>query len=142
MTIPLATLLGLAERPGEAAGFGPLDPALARAMATAAATHPATTWCLTVTDQDGHPTAHGCARPTRRAGPGPGPDRGTGPAPVAGEADKPPGHRQQEPVRPASPAGSAGSDPAAGTVALKTGHPVGTAGMESGGSGLRTMGRT
>ena len=29
MTIPLATLLGLAERPGEAAGFGPLDPALA-----------------------------------------------------------------------------------------------------------------
>ncbi len=77
MTIPLATLLGLAERPGEAAGFGPLDPALARAMATAAATRPATTWCLTVTDQDGHPTAHGCARPTRRVGPGPG--YGTGP---------------------------------------------------------------
>ena len=36
MTIALATLLGLAERPGEAAGFGPLDPALARAMATVA----------------------------------------------------------------------------------------------------------
>jgi hypothetical protein len=79
MTIPLATLLGLAERPGEAAGFGPLDPALARAMATAAATHPATTWCLTATDQDGHPTAHGCARPTRWAGPGPGSGHRTGP---------------------------------------------------------------
>lgn len=92
LTIPLATLLGLAERPGEAAGFGPLDPALARAMATAAATHPATTWCLTVTDQDGHPTAHGCARPTRHTGgAGPGdrtdPDgrtggQTTGPAPA------------------------------------------------------------
>jgi len=89
MTIPLATLLGLAERPGEAAGFGPLDPALARAMATAAATHPATTWCLTVTDQDGHPTAHGCARPTHRAGPGPRPGYRTGPG--SGTAGQPTG---------------------------------------------------
>jgi Domain of unknown function (DUF222) len=83
MTVPLATLLGLAERPGEVAGFGPLDPALARAMAAAAATHPATTWCLTVTDRDGHATAHGCARPTRHiGGTRPGdrtdPDSGTG----------------------------------------------------------------
>jgi hypothetical protein len=69
LTVPLATLLGLAERPGEAAGFGPLDPDLARTMATTAAAHPATVWCLTVTDAHGHPTAHGCARPTRRAGP-------------------------------------------------------------------------
>jgi hypothetical protein len=83
LTVPLATLLGLAERPGEAGGFGPVDPDLARALANSAATHPATTWCLTVTDSQGHPTAHGCARPTRRAGPqqpdsragpGPGPD--------------------------------------------------------------------
>ncbi len=67
LTIPLATLLGLAERPGEAAGFGPIDADLARAMAAHAAEHPATTWCLTLTDQQGHPTAHGCARPTRPA---------------------------------------------------------------------------
>jgi hypothetical protein len=65
LTIPLATLLGLAERPGEAAGLGALDPDLARTLATAAAGHPRTTWCVTVTDQAGHPTAHGCARPDR-----------------------------------------------------------------------------
>jgi len=30
LTIPLATLLGLADHPGEATGFGPIDAALAR----------------------------------------------------------------------------------------------------------------
>ena len=30
LTVPLATLLGLAERPGEIPGIGPVDPALAR----------------------------------------------------------------------------------------------------------------
>jgi hypothetical protein len=63
LTIPLTTLLGLAERPGEAAGLGPIDPALARTLARSAARNPRTTWCVTVTDNDGHPTAHGCARP-------------------------------------------------------------------------------
>jgi len=66
LTIPLATLLGLAEHPGEAAGFGPIDAALARALAAQAASHPATTWCITVTGPDGHPLAHGCARKGRR----------------------------------------------------------------------------
>jgi hypothetical protein len=70
LTIPLATLLGLADRPGEAHGFGAIDPDLARALAEAAASHPRTTWCVTVTDQHGHPAAHGCARPTRRTRPG------------------------------------------------------------------------
>ena len=69
MTIPLATLLGLADYPGDAVGFGPIDGALARTMATAAVGNPATTWCVTVTDQHGHPTAHGCARPGPRTGP-------------------------------------------------------------------------
>ena len=40
LTIPLATLLGLAERPGEAAGFGPIDADLARAIAANAGAHP------------------------------------------------------------------------------------------------------
>ena len=66
LTIPLATLLGLAEHPGEAAGFGPIDATLARTLAAQAASHPATTWCITVTDPDGHPLAHGCARKGRR----------------------------------------------------------------------------
>jgi Domain of unknown function (DUF222) len=65
LTIPLTTLLGLAERPGEADGLGAIDPALARILADSAAANPRTTWCVTVTDEDGHPTAHGCARPTK-----------------------------------------------------------------------------
>ena len=66
LTVPLATLLGLADRPGEAAGIGPVDPWLARDLAAAAARNPASTWCLTVTDQHGHAIGHGCARPERR----------------------------------------------------------------------------
>ena len=63
LTIPLATLLGLAERPGEIPGIGPVDPGLARDLAAAAAQHPKTTWCVAVTDRDGHAIGHGCARP-------------------------------------------------------------------------------
>ena len=88
LTIPLATLRGLAGRPGEATGFGPRDADLARTLAAQAAGHPATTWCLTVTDPAGHPLAHGCARKgrkrktarrTRPAAPGNQPSGGTGP---------------------------------------------------------------
>ena len=89
LTIPLATLLGLAEHPGEATGFGPIDAALARTLAAQAAAHPATTWCITVTGPDGHPLAHGCARRgrgkrktgqrTRPPAPGNQPSGGTGP---------------------------------------------------------------
>jgi len=76
LTVPLATLTGLADRPGELPGLGPLDPWLARDLATAAAHHPTTTWCVTVTDGQGHAIGHGCARPRPRgkspprAGPG------------------------------------------------------------------------
>jgi hypothetical protein len=76
LTVPLATLAGLEDRPGELAGLGPVDPWLARDLARAAARNPRTTWCLTVTDDQGHAIGHGCARPepkrhTQRAGPGP-----------------------------------------------------------------------
>src|SRR5690348_9725111 len=76
LTVPLATLLDLADRPGEIPGIGPIDPWLARDLADAAARNPKSTWCVTVTDQHGHAIGHGCARPlakslTRRAGPGP-----------------------------------------------------------------------
>jgi hypothetical protein len=75
LTAPLATLAGLADRPGELAGLGPVDPWLTRDLATAAAASPRTTWCVTVTDEQGHAVAHGCARPEpkrhrKRAGPG------------------------------------------------------------------------
>jgi hypothetical protein len=65
LTIPLATMLGLAQRPGEAYGLGALDPDLARHMAAAAARDPRSTWCITVTDEQGHAIAHGCARAVR-----------------------------------------------------------------------------
>jgi hypothetical protein len=76
LTVPLGTAAGLADRPGELAGLGPVDPWLARDLAAAAAANPATTWCVTVTDQHGHAVGHGCARPEpkshrKRAGPGP-----------------------------------------------------------------------
>jgi hypothetical protein len=63
LTVPLGTAAGLADRPGELAGLGPIDPWLARDLAAAAATNPKTTWCVTVTDQHGHAVGHGCARP-------------------------------------------------------------------------------
>jgi hypothetical protein len=76
LTVPLTTVTGLADRPGELGGLGPVDPWLARDLATAAAASPKTTWCLTVTDQHGHAVGHGCAGPEsrrhrQRAGPGP-----------------------------------------------------------------------
>ena len=76
LTVPLATLTDRADRPGELSGLGPVDPWLARDLARAAAANPKTTWCLTVTDNQGHAIAHGCARPEpknhrTRAGPGP-----------------------------------------------------------------------
>jgi Domain of unknown function (DUF222) len=78
LTVPLATAAGLADRPGELAGLGPVDPWLARDLVRAAAQNPKTTWCVTVTDQHGHAVGHGCARPEpeshrKRAGPGPPP---------------------------------------------------------------------
>jgi uncharacterized protein DUF222 len=76
LTVPLGTVADLADRPGELAGHGPIDPWLARDLAAAAAQNPKTTWCVTVTDERGHAVGHGCARPEpkghgKRAGPGP-----------------------------------------------------------------------
>ena len=69
LTIPEATVTGRADRPGELGGIGPIDPDLARDLAAAAARNPRSTWCVTVTDQDGHAVGHGCARPVKRRKP-------------------------------------------------------------------------
>ncbi len=45
------------------------DPDLARDLARASAASPKTTWCLTVTDDQGHAIGHGCARPEPRKHP-------------------------------------------------------------------------
>jgi hypothetical protein len=72
LVLPLATLLGLADRPGEGHGLGPLDPDLCRALAAAAIGSPDSRLCITVTDADGIAIGHGCAR-TARHGQQPGP---------------------------------------------------------------------
>jgi hypothetical protein len=94
LTVPLATVTGLADWPGELAGIGPVDPWLARDLARSAACNPKTTWCVTVTDKDGHAVGHGCARPEprnhrKRAGPGPPGETGFDFSPAS--RDGPPG---------------------------------------------------
>ena len=80
LTLPLTTLLELGNAPGDAGPFGSLDGAAVRDLARAAAAHPGTRWCLTVTDPEGRAVAHGCARGPKpwagqasRAGPGSAP---------------------------------------------------------------------
>ena len=95
MTLPLATWLGLAQAPGHAAGFGPLDATDSRALADALVAHPGTTWCLTLTDPGGHSIAHGCARTgppvgRHRAPPASGPPPDTGPPSTRPPAGPPP----------------------------------------------------
>jgi len=74
ITVPLSTLVGRSGTPGEAAGFGLLDPSDARDLVAAAARHPDTRWCLTALHPDGTAAAHGCARgrhpPPPSSGPG------------------------------------------------------------------------
>jgi hypothetical protein len=106
LTVSLTTLLGLANEPGNVASFGPLDPSLTRELAALAANHPASRSCITVTDDDGRPLGHGCARgslpvPGQFVSPGlpPPPRRRPGPFTVTihplaqGTCD----HRHQEP---------------------------------------------
>jgi hypothetical protein len=67
LTVPLATLLGLSDAPGQAAGYGPLDPDTARALARAAVGHPAAGWHLSITDPDGRAVGYGYAPRARPA---------------------------------------------------------------------------
>ena len=61
LTLPLATLLGLSDAPGEAAGYGPVDPDTGRSLARAAAGHPVAGWHLIITDPHGRAIGHGHA---------------------------------------------------------------------------------
>jgi hypothetical protein len=66
LTVPLSTYLGSGSGsgsgtgPGRIAGYGPIDPALARELTVRAAAHPASRFCLTVTGPDGRAIGHGC----------------------------------------------------------------------------------
>ena len=117
LTVPLITLLGLADRPGEIPGLGPVDPWLARDLARAAAANPKTTWCLTVTDQQGHAIGHGCARLM--------PKNQRNRAPGGGNPGHPADPTRR--TRPARPAGTAqGSLSASAAAAAGTGRRAGT----------------
>jgi hypothetical protein len=108
LTVPLTTLLGLADAPGAVAGYGPLDADTTRLLACTAAGHPATRWQITVTGPGGQALAHGTAR--QPASPGRGKSGGgtpgggwtvrvTAEAIAAGHCD----HRNREPgYRPSS----------------------------------------
>ena len=93
LTMPLSAWLGWTQSPGEVPGFGPLDAADSRTLATLLARNPASQWCVTLTDRAGHPVAHACARPGPRPRPDPGtsasPGAPSGPAPRAGPGDGP-----------------------------------------------------
>ena len=94
VTIPLLTLLGLADRPGEAAGFGPLHADICRTLADAMAGHRATRWGVIITDPHGRAMGLGgpaLARHGRkgaadnaRGSPVVGAARGSPPSPGAG----------------------------------------------------------
>jgi hypothetical protein len=72
LTVPLVTLLGLAESPGGLGGFGPITAFTARDLAVRALDAPAVRWCVTVTNETGQPVAHGCATRKRRSRQDPG----------------------------------------------------------------------
>jgi len=109
LTMPLATWLGVSSEPGEAAGFGPLPPDDARALADLIARQPGVRWCLTLTGRDGRAVAHGCARagplPAGQDGqrcpePWSGRDGPAGREPAAARAGPPDGWALTVTVRP------------------------------------------
>ena len=65
VTVPLVTLQRRAERPGENRLLGPLDPAMARDLAAAAARSPGSRWEVTIVDDHGYAVGHGIARARR-----------------------------------------------------------------------------
>ena len=67
LTVPLTTLVGLGQSPGELSGFGPITAFAARDLAARALDAPAVRWCVTVTGENGEPIGHGCAAPSRPA---------------------------------------------------------------------------
>ena len=75
LTVPLATLTGLADRPGELSGLGPVDPWLARDLAPPPRPESEDDVVRDGDRPEGHAVGHGCARPEpkshgKRAGPG------------------------------------------------------------------------
>jgi hypothetical protein len=62
LLVPAGTILGWGSAPAQAGSWGLLDRDETRAVVTAAARHPRTRWCVTLTNGMGEAIAHGCAR--------------------------------------------------------------------------------
>jgi len=106
LTVPLTTLLGLADGPGDAGGHGPLDAAATRQLARTLAGHPATRWQIIITTPDGQALAHGTAPGPARAKAGAGDSGRWWAITVTAEpiTTGPCGHRTAEPGYRTSPA--------------------------------------
>jgi Domain of unknown function (DUF222) len=61
LIVPVGSLLGWSTAPAQAGAWGLLDRDETRAVVDAAAQHPRTRWCVTLTAPDGTALAHGCA---------------------------------------------------------------------------------
>jgi Domain of unknown function (DUF222) len=90
LLVPAGTALGWSTAPAQAAGWGLLDAEETQAVLRAAARHPRTRWCFTLTAPDGTAIAHACAKgqhPWQPPGP-PGPEqrRDPGGTPTPGQA--------------------------------------------------------
>jgi hypothetical protein len=66
LTAPLGTILGISDRPGQLARFGPITGHSARQLAAGALGQPGVHWCMTVTGDHGQAVGHGCATRIRR----------------------------------------------------------------------------
>ena len=62
LIVPAGTLLGWSSAPGQAGSSGLLDRDEVQTAVRAAAQHPRSRWCVTLTAPDGTAVAHGCAR--------------------------------------------------------------------------------
>ena len=85
LTLPALTWLGLADRAGELAGLGPVDPETSRELAdllasSGSASSGSASWHVTLTDPSGRAMAHACSR----RGPGGARPSGSAPAPGCG----------------------------------------------------------
>ena len=91
LIVPAGTLLGWSTAPAQAGAWGLLDADETRTVVGAAAKHPRTRWCVTLTAPDGTALAHACAR-------------GQHPRLLAGLEPQPPPAQLAELLRRLSPA--------------------------------------
>jgi hypothetical protein len=97
LLVPAGTLLGWGTAPAQAGGWGLLDAAETRTLVQAAARHPRTRWCMTITAPDGTAIAHGCASGQRPRPPGDLPHQQADRPSPSGRRRRPPGDRSRPP---------------------------------------------